>query len=35
MRLASTLREEHLAYIVAVVRSALHHVDAMQQIAAS
>ena len=33
MRLASTLQEEHLAYIVAVVRSALHHVDAMQQMA--
>jgi dTDP-4-amino-4,6-dideoxygalactose transaminase len=29
MRLPSRLQEAHLAYIVAVVRSALHHVDAM------
>jgi perosamine synthetase len=33
MRLASTLGEGHLAYIVAVIRSALHYVDAMQQMA--
>ncbi len=33
MRLPSRLQEVHLAYIVAVVRSALHHVDAMQRMA--
>lgn len=33
MRLPSRLQEAHLAYIVAVVRSALHHVDAMQRVA--
>jgi len=35
MRLSSRLQEVHLAYIVAVVRSALHHVDTMQRIAAT
>jgi perosamine synthetase len=33
MRLPSRLQEAHLAYIVAAVRSALHHVDAMQRMA--
>jgi len=33
MRLASTLREAHLAYIVEAIVSALHHVDALQGMA--
>jgi perosamine synthetase len=33
MRLPYRLQEAHLAYIVAAVRSALHHVDAMQRMA--
>jgi dTDP-4-amino-4,6-dideoxygalactose transaminase len=33
MRLPSRLQEAHLAYIVAVVRSALHYVDMMQRVA--
>jgi dTDP-4-amino-4,6-dideoxygalactose transaminase len=35
MRLPSRLQEAHLAHIVAVVRSALHDVDAMQRVAVS
>jgi hypothetical protein len=33
MRLASTLQEAHLAYIVEAIVLALHHVDALQGMA--
>jgi hypothetical protein len=33
MRLGYWLEDAHLAYIVATVRSALHHVDALPQMA--